>query len=247
MRLSQLRAWAACALLLAARPADAVAPVPLEIGPSRDGGLHDLQRKVDLFLGPGRLNVRTDFLGARAGDADPWSWLNPGQAIELGLVDRKSPNHLVGWYRESDTPPPIDGVAGDVVLDRWRKRGMRAAFRLPASVTRFGFFVTDAGPMSPGAFRHFSNRLLNAPGPAGRGAAHAPYDGDVQFLVYDVSRWLGPRTWLVAAEISDSGRRMGHGDGESDNDYSDVLFTVSGVGVTPTLWSSFGRVKRHFR
>ena len=71
-------------------------------------------------------------------------------------------------------------------------------------------------------------------------------DGDPQMLVYDISRWAGPQTWLVACEIDDAGLRMGHGDGECDHDYSDVIFTVSGVAITPTLNSTFGKVKQRY-
>ena len=75
MRLVPLRAWAAFALLLVtALPAVAAAPVSVSIGPSRDGVLHDLQRVVDRYFGPGRIDVRTGYIGARAGDPDPWMW-----------------------------------------------------------------------------------------------------------------------------------------------------------------------------
>ena len=66
--------------------------------------------------------------------------------------------------------------------------------------------------------------------------------------MFDVSRWLGPDTWLVACEYSDSGAPVGTGTGESDNDYCDILFTVTAVGgTTPTRTSSFGAVKALWR
>lgn len=248
MRLPQLSAWAALALLVAVHPSHAAAPVPLVMGTSRDGSLHELQRKVDHFLGPGRVDVRRDFVGARPGDPDPWFWVNPGHVISLQVVDRKSPNFVIGWYAEAPACPALDGEQDGVVLERWRTTDMPAPLRLPRSVERFGFYVVDSHPTEGGeAVTLWTNRTFNTPGPDGIGAEHAPFDGDVQMLVYDVSRWLGPRSWLVACEVSDSGRRVGHGEDETDNDYSDVLFTVSGVGVTPTLPSSFGRVKAMFR
>jgi hypothetical protein len=66
-------------------------------------------------------------------------------------------------------------------------------------------------------------------------------------LVYDISRWVGPQTWLIACETSDSGSNIGHGADDSDNDFSDLLFTVSGVSTTPTSQTTFGRLKSRFR
>ncbi len=257
MRCSALPALAAGLLLLAARPAPAVSPVPVVIGPSRDGAPHELQHKVNTLLGAGRLDVRTDFVGARAGDPDPWSWANTGEPLTLHLVDRKSSSFVVGWYSEDaarrdddddDDEDDVEDLLGGVILDSGRKRGAIVTFRVPATVLRFGLFVADTGCDDDRAWiRHRTNRTLNSPGPRGRGAAHEPYDGDVQLLVYDVARWLGPRTWLVAGETGDSGRRVGHDDDETDNDYSDVLFTISGAATTPTVATTFGRVKSLFR
>jgi hypothetical protein len=245
MRLLRPRAWAALALLLAAVPVQAVSPVPVTIGPSRDGALQDLQRKVDAFLGPGRVDVRTDYLGAHCDDPDPWTWTNPGHVVELRLVDRKSPTYLIGWYAERGEVPVLDGVEDGVVLDRSCFRGMSSGFRVPKSVARFGFYCTGAAAGE--SYVHCSNRVWNAPGAPGLAASHLPLDGDPQMLVYDISRWVGPQTWLVACEVSDVGLPLGLGEGESDNDYSDVLFTVSGASVTPTQGRSFGGLKRLFR
>jgi len=51
----------------------------------------------------------------------------------------------------------------------------------------------------------------------------------------------------VAVEYSDTGDSIGTQDGESDNDFSDFVFTISGVGVTPTQTSTFGRLKALYR
>jgi hypothetical protein len=245
MRYSIPLAGVALALLALAVPLFAASPVPVRVGRSRDGALQDLQHKVDLMVGPGRVNVQTDFLGARAGDADPWFWINPGRAIQVTLVDRKSPSYVVGWYNECGADPAIDGVDDGLVLDRVRMRGMRVGFQVPRSVSRFGFYLTQTnagvGPSTP---KHCTNRTFNAPGCRGQSPEQAPFDGDPQMLVYDISRWAGPQTWLVACEIDDAGMRMGVGEGECDHDYSDVVFTVSGVAVTPTLSSTFGKVKQ---
>jgi len=247
MRYSTSRAWVALALLALAAPAYAASPVPVTVGRSRDGSLHELQHKVDMLIGPGRINVQTDFLGSRPGDADPWLWINPGRPVELTLVDRKSPSYVVGWYNECGVDPVIDGVDDALILDRARLRGLRVGFQLPRAVTRFGFYLSQANPGNGHTtLKHCTNRTFNSPGNRGQGPAQAPFDGDPQMLVYDISRWAGPQTWLVACEIDDAGLKMGQGDGECDHDYSDVLFTVSGVAVTPTLSSTFGKVKQHF-
>lgn len=241
------RAWVALALLALAAPVFAASPVPVSVGRSRDGSLHDLQHKVDMLVGPGRVNVRTDFLGARPGDADPWFWLNPGRPIEITLVDRKSSSYVVGWYSECGADPEIDGLDDALVLDRTRLRGLRVGFQMPRTVSKFGFYLSQTTPGNGRvAFKHCTNRTFNTPGNRGLAPAQAPYDGDPQMLVYDISRWVGPQTWLVACEIDDAGMRLGQGDGECDHDYSDVLFTVSGVSVTPTITSTFGKVKRYY-
>ena len=242
------RAWMALALLVLAAPSFAGSPVPVTVGRSRDGVLHDLQLKVDKLVGPGRVNVQTDYLGARAGDADPWFWLNPGRALQVTLVDRKSPAYVVGWYGECGTTPIIDGVDDALLLDRTRFRGLRVGFQLPPAVRQFGFYLAQVNPGNGKAsLLHCSNRALNSPGHRGAASEQAPFDGDPQMLVYDISRWAGPNTWLVACESDDAGLRVGHGAGECDHDYSDVVFTVSGAAVTPTVGTTFGRVKQHYR
>lgn len=253
MRLLLPRAWAALALLVAAIPVHASSPVSIVMGPSRDGSMHDLQHEVDKLIGFGRLDVTREYVGARPGDPDPFFWVNNGtREIAVQIIDRKSPHMVLGWYNESSGRPVIDGVDDGVVFDDWRVRRLRTIVRIPSSVTRFGFYVDtdeDDGEDSDhrGHYRYFTNRLFNDIGPRGHGALHAPYDGDMQFLIYDVSRWLGSDTWLVACEYGDSGRRLGDGHGDGDNDYSDILFMVTGMGTTPTLGTSFAKVKALYR
>lgn len=256
MRHCILRAWAACALLLVSVAVDAFAasPVPVIVGPSRDGSLHDLQRKVDRFVGYGRVDVTRDYIGAKPGDPDPFSWVNlPGRGVTVQLLDRKSPRGTIGWYAEGAGTPVIDGVGDGVVFAEYHLRGARTTVQIPASVSRFGFYVgyresgSGSGSNKSGMDFFYSNRGLNDCGPHGQGAVHAPYDGDTQMLVYDVSRWLGPDTYLVACEASDSGCAVGHGDGESDNDYADLLYLVSALGATPTRSQSFAHLKALFR
>ena len=253
MRPVLFRAWAAIALLVFALPALASSPVSVTIGPSRNGVLHDLQRVIDKRFGPGRIDVRTGFLGAKTGDPDPWMWTRvPGKAIVMTLLEKKFPSGTIGWYSEHGAAPHIDGVDDGIVLQRSLLNAMPTTLKLPPSVLRFGFYIQrEAGGVAidgdEESYTYFSNRMLNDVGPHGTGALHAPYDGDPQMLVYDISRLTQPDTWLVACEYSDTGRPMGVGDGQSDDDYSDIIFMVSGVGVTPTDKTTFGRLKALYR
>lgn len=250
MRPVPVRVWVALALLTLAQSALAASPIPVIVGPSRDGSLNDLQKKLDRFVGAGRLNARTDYVGARTGDPDPWFWMNSSRPMVVTLIDRKSPQAKIGWY--SDGGIPLQGGVTGVIFEKAVQRGDVRAVRLPSDVKRFGFFInlTTPGRGGYGPVREvisYSNRLWNSPGPDGTGARHAPYDGDVQMLVYDITRWVGPQTWLIACETSDTGSNIGQGPEDSDNDFSDFLFTVSGVGTTPTSNTTFGRLKSRFR
>jgi len=254
MRLVPHRSWAALALLLVTTlPATAASPVPVAIGRSRDGTLWDLQRIVDRAFGVGRIDVRTGYIGARAGDPDPWMWSTvPGKVVMVTLLEKKYSTGTIGWYGEKGAVPLIDGLDDGLVLERSRLRATPVTLRLPSTLRRFGFYVArEPGGASidgdPDAYTYFSNRMLNVAGSTTTKACHAPWDGDVQMLVYDLSRLVAPDTWLVACEYSNTGRSIGIGDGESDNDYSDILFIVSGVGVTPTQTSTFGRLKALYR
>jgi hypothetical protein len=250
MRPVPARVWVMLACLVAT-PAWAASTNPLAA--SHDGLLQELQKKLDRHVGAGRVDARTDFIGAKPGDPDPWYWLNPGRAMVVTLVERESPLVRIGWYAEDGLPPVIDGALDQVVFENATMRGATRLFRLPAGVKRFGFYLRQAPRVEHGAlhvgaeFTTYTNRLWNSPGTAGSGAMHAPWDGDVQMLVYDVSRWAGPQTWLIACESSDSGAPIGHGPDDTDNDYSDFLFTVSGVGATPTIGTTFGQLKSRFR
>ena len=253
MRLMPYRLWAALALLLTALPAAASSPVTVTIGRSRDGVLWDLQRVVDKAFGPGRIDVRADYIGAHPGDPDPWIWNTvPGKAIMMTLIAKKHPNGTLGWYSDNGSIPLLGGFGNGVVLERSRLRAAPTALKLPTSVKLFGFYVQrEAGDTyldgDAGSNVYFSNRLYNDAGAHGAGASHAPYDGDVQMLVYDISRLTSANTYLVAVEYSDTGDELGTGDGQSDNDFSDFVFTITDVGVTPTQSTSFGRLKALYR
>lgn len=248
MRPVPTRVWAALAMLSIAGVSLAASPLTLIVGSSRDGTFNDLQKKLDRHLGAGRINARADFIGARSGDPDPWYWINPNRSMVVTLIDRESPLARIGWYAEDHGAPRLEGT----IIEKASTRGDARALRLPSSVSRFGFYLCCSTPGKGGSspareFTSYTNRLFNSPGPDGIGAQHAPYDGDVQMLVYDISRWVGPQTWLIACETSDSGSNIGHGPDDSDNDYSDFIFTVSGVSTTPTAQTTFGRLKSRFR
>lgn len=252
MHPARSHAWAAFALLLVAMPASALGPLSVVMGPSRDGSLNNLQQKVDRLIGPGRVDVRTDYIGGHPGDSDPFFWTNTGLGtVTLTLVDRKSPHGVIGWYDESSGIPVLRGTLAGVLLEDWRARGTQVSVRIPSGVARFGFYVFHQGGDDPGdqgrSVRYYSDRAFNDPGPFGSGAIHAPAGGDVQMLVYDLSPWWGPNSWLVACEYSDSGCPVGQGPGESDNDFADVVFTVTGAGATPTEGRSFGQLKSLYR
>jgi hypothetical protein len=262
MKFMPSRLWLAVALLAVATPEFAAAVVPISINHERDE-LRELQRRVDKVVGAGRVSVRADYVGARPGDPDPWFWVNPGHAMEVTLVDRKSPHFVVGWYAERGALPVLDGVEDAMVLDQARTRGACVAFQLPGSVSQFGFYVAPArSPGRTGAHTRWSNRHFNQSNRGHGGPKSAPIEGDVHMLVYDISKWAGQPSWLVACEMSDAGKRgerdlggpegdRGERDEDDDDhdgrDYSDVLFIVSGGSVTPALKTTFAGLKRLYR
>ena len=125
--------------------------------------------------------------------------------------------------------------------------------RMPAQVKRFGFYVARK---AEGEGKHagqtaifFTNHVLNDLGPLGHGTLTDPTGTNFKLLVFDASRWLGADTWLVASHFSDRGNHGGHGDrdGGDEDDDLDILFTVTGLGVTATHPVSFARVKALYR
>jgi hypothetical protein len=93
----------------------------------------------------------------------------------------------------------------------------------------------------------FTNRFYNDLGPDGSGAIHVPYDGDVQALVFDISDYMGPNTWLVCFEDVDSGANPGPCCSTTDNDFNDFVFEVTAFGATPAQPVSFGALKTKYR
>lgn len=248
----QLHALVAVAFVYAATtfaaPAQAASPIPVVFGASWDPPSQSLQNIVDAYIGtPGALNVQTDFIGAHVGDLDPWFWVgNSFPALLVSEVAGNANTNQLGWYEETGVLPVIDGVDDGVVFTGGDGAGSNAVVVMPGSTTRFGFYL-DPAPNSPAAHqRFFTNRFLNDRGPKGAGAVHSPFDGDVQAIVFDVSRWKGPNTWLVCFEDLDAGNPITPCCSGTDDDYNDMVFQVAALGATPARTLSFGELKTRF-
>ncbi|NOT34608.1 MAG: DUF4114 domain-containing protein [Candidatus Eisenbacteria bacterium] len=246
---------ASCALfaIFIAPAAFAASPVTVVFGTSWDPPASSLQNIVDARYGAGNINVQTDYLGHHAGDPDPWFWVD-GQvsALLIREVAGNAYRNLLGWYEEPQTlaPPVIDGVNDGVVFDGPANDGS-TRFILFDHPTRFGFYMNPNGPYSSGNAPEpelfYSNRYYNDRGPNGSAALHTPLDGDVQALVFDVSAWTRPNTWLVCFEDIDSGPNPTPCCDGTDNDFNDMVFEVVALGATPTLQASFGQLKARYR
>lgn len=253
MRHLHLRTWAALALLLAAVSAFASAPIMTPRGSERDHWLDDLQVKVDHLLGRDHLNVHTDYIGAHAGDPRPWSWVNDGNhPVAVTLIDRDVPKGVIGWYEETGYLPVIDGMGDGVALKDLNRRSTQTLLRLPAGVKRFGFYTTlkpvGAGQKVGECAVLYTNNLLNEQGTHGEGRTDEPR----RVYVYDVSRWLGAGTWLVASPMPSEDDPLDNASShcrrdDDDNASPALLFTVSALGATPTHHVSFTEVKALFR
>lgn len=238
----------ACAAATFASPSFAASPVPVTFGASWDPPAYSLQNIVDAYLGvPGAINVQTDFVGAHAGDVDPWFWVgNSFPALLISEVAGNANTNVLGWYEETGAKPVIDGVGDGVVFTGGQGGNDDVLIVFPGAMTRFGFYL-DPTPGDPADHpRFFTNRYLNDIGPAGAGAIHAPWDGDVQALVFDVSPWKGPDTWLVCFEDIDAGRAITPCCTGTDDDYNDLVFQVSALGATPVRTLTFGQLKARF-
>jgi len=208
------------------------APVPIAFG--RD--IRKLQDLVNRRYGRNHIDVTKDFIGAHGGDADPWFWVGDRLgAVRVKTLRRKEGGDVVGWYQESEGQVQIAG-GGGVLFAGSARPHEEALVTLPGFRTRFGFYVdatvstrgrVTRGPVST-TQRFFTNRMLNDCGPNGTGAIHAPFDGDVQALVYDVSRWAGPDTWLVCFEDQDTGGMLVQGSDGDDGDDRRKIGTTFG-------------------
>jgi hypothetical protein len=236
-----------------ATSAMAASPVPVMFGSSWDGPSNDLQHVIDAYIGiPGALNVQPDFVGARAGQLDPWFWVgNSIQALMITEIAGNANTNELGWYRETGTKPVIDGLDDGIVFSGPQSGGASVVVTFPSGLTKFGFYLnthhTISTPFGMRPQLFFTNRFYNDLGLNGAGATHAPFDGDVQAIVYDVSPWKGPNTWLVCFEDTDAGAPITPCCSGTDDDYNDMVFIVKALGATPTRTITFGELKTRYR
>ena len=205
-----------------------------------------LQTILDAEFGAGVIDAATDYEGFKAGDADPAYWED---ASIDGLVIREIAGNrhwnTMGWYAEDLAGAPIiDGFDDGEVIEGALGEGESSTIALPDGVTRFGFYMNpngtgDAGVNAPEPEMFFTNRFYNDLGPDGSGAFHAPFDGDPQCLVYNVTHlYDGVQTFVLAWEDLDYGGQLG---ATTDNDYNDMVVLVQAQSPVPTesmTWSS---------
>jgi len=243
----------ALVLALSAPPAQAVGPMTVVFGTSWDAPSGSLQNIVDSYLGsPGLVNVTTDFVGAGVGEPDVFFWIDDDfPALLVREVAGYQNVNTLGWYKETGAQPVIDGVDDGVVFAGAVSAGGAAVITFPGGIQNFGFYLNPNGTGSsqnaPEPEHFFTNRLFNDLGPSGAGAIHAPFDGDVQAIVFDVSPWKGEGTYLVCFEDLDYGANPAPCCTGTDNDYNDLVFEVRTLGSTPAEKISFGGLKARYR
>jgi hypothetical protein len=238
------------ALVLMLAPA-AHAQFTVSFGSSWDGV--PLQDILDAEFGPGAVDMMTDYEGYLAGDADPSYWEDLGaQSIIIREIAGYADNNILGWYEETLTgAPAIDGIGDGVVFEGPMVEGTEITIDF-SDVTRFGFYLnpngTGDGINAPEPELFWTNRSYNDLGPDGSGAVNPPFDGDAQFLVYNVSHLRGTPAYVVAVEDLDSGAELfpSYTAGGTDNDYNDLVFEVRADSPVDTGTSSFGAVKSLF-
>jgi hypothetical protein len=239
-------------LVFLASAACAHAAARAVFGTSWSGQADRLQSIVDAAYGSGRINVRVDYLGADPGEPDQIVWSSAVWPI-LRVREISGTAHRAGfgWYVESGNPllPPLDGHNDGPVFKNDRAAGSTTVLNVRSYGRNIGFYLhtRDAGS-GLGERTFFTNRWYNDVGPGGAGPLHEPLEGgDIQALVFDVSAWTQPSTWLVCFENRDSGALPGSCCDGTDNDYADYVFEVRAEGVTATLAPTFGLLKKRYR
>jgi hypothetical protein len=249
---SRLATLVAAAVLCSASIAHA--QVQVVFGQSWDGSSGTLQSILDTQFGVGKVpQPLATFIGAAPGDPDPFFWVGGGfSALLVREIAGNANRNIVGWYLEpaDGSKPVIDGVDDGVVFDGPASAGATAVVTFPRPGS-FGFYMNPNGKLgannAPEPEMFFTNRKFNDRGPTGNGAIHAPYDGDVQALIIDISSTTQPNTWLVCFEDCDSGANPGPCCVGTDNDFNDFVFEVQALGVTPVQPISFGSLKVRYR
>jgi hypothetical protein len=223
-----------------------------------------LQELVDRRYGRGRIDVTRDFIGAHAGDRDPWCWIGDFGAVSVKMLQRNRNVNVTGWYLECMAQPVLPQGAGSLFSGPPRAVE-EAVVILPGACARFGFYIEagGAGVGDEGATRRFfTNHSFNERWSYPQGTIRPPFTGSVQALVFDVSRWVGHESWLVCFEDLDAtGFTMVGNGGNSppgprddeggsrvpDNDFDDAVFEVSAEGTTSARTLSFGSLKLRYR
>lgn len=235
--------------------AGAARAMTVTMGGSWDGT--SLQQILDSRYGVGVINVATDYEGHNPGDADPPYWQDTSIG---GLIVREiagyANTNTMGWYAETLTGRPvIDGFNDGVIFNGAMSQGAVAQVAFPNGLTRFGFWLNPNGGQGSGAWApepemFFTNRFYNDIGTTGAGATHAPFDGDVQCLVFNISHlYNGIPTYIVAWEDLDYGSLISPAwtSTTTDNDFNDLVVEIQAASPVPVQTESWGSVKALFR
>ena len=239
-------------LMAIAGPAAAIAGARTVIGDSWSVPRNKLQSIIDATYGPGHIDVQTDYLGAHPGDPDQIVWaISMAPIMMVREIAGAALRPDVGWYLETPDGqrPVIDGQEDAPVFRHAADDHATIILQFGQRRRAVGFYLRtpDAGS-GQGSRTLFTNRSFNDVGPGGAGALHEPAGGgDIQALVFDVSAWSRPQTWLVCFESRDSGAQPGPCCDTTDNDYADYVFEVRAEATTPTLAPSFGSLKALYR
>lgn len=215
-----------------------------------------LQTVLDNEYGPGAINAATDYEGYNPGDGDPAYWADLGLD---GLIIREiagfKNNNTMGWYAEDlSGAPVIDGVDDGVVFAGPLSQGATVSIVFPGGMTQFGFYLNpngtqDGGGNAPEPELFFTNRFYNDLGASGSGSPHAPFDGDPQCLVYNITDLKGGvPTFVLAWEDLDYGSPItpGYTWDSTDNDFQDLVVEISAMSPVPEQDTSWGSVKALF-
>jgi hypothetical protein len=215
-----------------------------------------LQTVLDAEYGIGAIDAATGYEGYLPGDAVIPYWEDQFvDGILIREVAGYANKNILGWYVETlgSTPPTIDGVDDGVIFDGPLGPGATAVLSF-ATTTRFGLYLDPNGPDDgvncPQGEYFFTNRFLNDIGEDGVVTHHAPYDGDPQALIYNITSLRGGvPTYVVAWEDLDYGSQISptwQGNA-TDNDFNDLVVEISASSPVPTESVSWSKVKDLYR